>query len=340
MLTLSDALSSPGIKRVIGSCTNNQNATDLVNEAARRLLRRGDWIETEVPVFVCVYNGCLVTPRCVQQIRRINFCNREIPVRNGWYEFLAYNQNFCGWAGWLSSWMGQSCGMNANGVSPVFQDVQGEGRTIRAYPRCRADIGKQMRFFGTDNNGQPLITKDLTTGAITQGALLTIADPFGSTSTFVRHIDYVVRDKTTCMVDVYAYNATTNLLEDIAHYQPSETTPTYTRYKLSIPWPSCGTGTVQPNCCGTKRGVVMMVKLRFIDAQDPEDLVVVPCVDALKLMIMAIIREDAFDQAGARAFEKDAIEVMNRELENNSPDEVFSVSNESLGPRVWSNQAF
>ena len=46
MLTLSDTLNTPGIKRVVGSCTNNQNATDLVNEAARRLLRRGDWIDT------------------------------------------------------------------------------------------------------------------------------------------------------------------------------------------------------------------------------------------------------------------------------------------------------
>ena len=340
MLTLSDAQHSPGIKRVIGGCPTSQESTDLINEAARRLMRRGDWFDTAIPIFVCVYNGCLVMPRYVQQIRRINVCNRELSVRNGWFEFLAYNQNHCGWGRWLSSWLGAECGLTQQASTSVFQDVMGDGRTIRAYARCAADIGKTMRIYGLDNNGQPLVTKNLSTGEITQGALLTIASPFGSTSDFVRRIDYIVRDPTTMMVDVYAYNASTNLLEDIAHYEPGETTPTYSRYKLNIQWPTCGTGTVQPNCCGTKRGVVMMVKLRFIDAQQPNDLVLVPCVDALKLMVMTIIAEDSRDRNSARALEKDAIEVMNRELENNSPDDQFAVSNESLGAGVRSNQCF
>lgn len=340
MLTLLDTQRSPGIKRVIGVCNTSQDATDLINEAARRLMRRGDWFDTAVPIFVCVYNGCLVMPRYVQQVRRINFCNREIPVKNGWFEFLAYNQSYCGWGTWLSSWLGQQCGITQQASTSVFQDVMGDGRTIRAYARCAADIGKTMTIYGLDNNGQPLVTLNTTTGAITQGALLTIASPFGSTASFVRRIDYIVRDPTTMMTDVYAYNSVTNLLEDIAHYEPSETTPTYTRYRLNIPWPACGSGTVQPNCCGTKRGVVMLVKLRWIEAQQPNDLVLVPDVDALKLMIMSIVAEDSRDRNSARAFEKDAIEVLNRTLEDNSPDDIFSVSNESLGPGVRSNSCF
>jgi|SRR5881394_342093 len=341
MLSLQDTQNSPGIKRIVGACATSQDATDLINEAARRLMRRGDWFDTAIPIFVCVYNGCLVMPRYVQQIRKINFCNREIQVKNGWFEFLAYNQNHCGWGTWLSSWLGQQSGITQQASTSVFQDVMGDGRTIRAYARCNADYGKTMRIFGEDNNGQPLITFDPVTGAITQGALLTLATPFGSTASFVRRIDYIVRDPTTMIVDVYAYNATTNLLEDIAHYEPSETTPTYSRYKLNIPWPNPGQGsTFQPNCCGTKRGVVMFVKLRAIDAQQPNDLVLVPNVDALKLAIMGIIREDAGDRDGARAFEKDAIEVMNRTLEDNSPDDQFTVGLNSLGSGVRSNQAF
>jgi hypothetical protein len=304
-------------------------------------MRRGDWFETAVPIFVCVFNGCLVMPRYVQTIRRINFCNREIPVHNGWYEFLAYNQTYCGWHRWLSGWLGSETQLRQEAVSPVFQDVQGDGRLIRAYPRCNADVGKTMRIFGLDNNGQPLITVD-GAGNITQGQLLTIASPFGSTNTFVRSISYVVRDPTTMIVDVYAYNATTNLLEDIAHYEPTETTPTYARFKLNINWPvaSANATTFIPNCCGVSRGVVMMVKLRWIPAINPYDLVVVPCTDALKQQIRAIQLEEKGDDAGSIMAEKRAIEILNRELENNVPDAQFALANNSLGPGVLSNQCF
>lgn len=339
MLSLLDTRNSPGIKRVLGKCSGGQAAVDLINEATRRLLRRGDWIETVVPVFLCVYNGCLVMPRYVLEVRELNLCNREIPVRNGWWEFLSWNQNYpANWNAWIGSWCGQSGGLNAQGMSPVFQDIQGEGRTVRAYPRCLADIGKTMRIFGMDNNGQPLITKNVTTGEITQGALLTIANPFGSTSTFVRSIDYIVRDQTTCIVDVYAYNATTNLLEELAHYQPTETTPTYSRYKLNVAWPY-GASTCSSPCNGRK-GVVAMVKLRFVEAEQDYDLVMVPNVDALKLMIQAINREDANDWQNARELEKQAIEILNREIESQSPDDQFSVGVNTLGPGVFSNQCF
>ena len=340
MITLSDVQSSPGIQRVLGVCPTSADAAGYINEAGRRLMRRGDWFETFVPIFVGVYNGCLVTPRYVQQVRRMNFCNREVPVRNGWWEMLAYNQTYAGWRGWYESWCGQSCGLRGQNVSPVMQDIQGDGRLVRAYPRCAQDTGKIMTIFGLDNNGQALVTVDPTTGAITQGALLTLALPFGSTSSFVRSISYIVRDPTTLPVDCYAYNATTNLLEDLAHYDPDETTPSYTRYKLDVPWPYGCVSSQYANCSAGMRGVLMMVKLRWIDAQNPMDLVLVPCVDALKLMIQAIRREDAGDRDGARAFEKDAIEVLNRELETNSPDEIFTVSNDSLGHGVRMNHCF
>lgn len=342
MLSLLDTQNAPGIRRILGTCSTSQDAIDIINEAASRLMRRGDWFETFVPVFLCVFNGCLVLPRYVLQVRRINFCNREIPVHNGWYEFLAYNQHYCGWSKWLTGWLGHETQIRQEATSAVFQDVQGDGRLIRAYPRCQADIGKTMRIFGLDNNGQPLITQDPVTGIITQGQLLTIASPFGSTSTFVRSISYVVRDPTTMIVDVYAYNATTNLLEDIAHYEPTETTPTYSRYKLNVNWPvaSANATTFIPNCCGVSRGVVMMVKLRWIPAVNPYDLVMVPCIDALKVMIKAIQEEEKGNRDARMGYEKDAIEILNRELEINVPDDQFAFANNSLGPGVLSNQCF
>lgn len=339
MLTLLDCQNDPGLISVSGVCPTSQDFTDLVNTSQRRLLRRGDWFETFVPIFVCVYNGCLVMPRYVQQIRRINICNRAFPVHNGWWEFLAFNQSYCGWGSQVDGWRGQQCGLTQQGTSAVFQDVMGDGRLIRAYPRCQGDVGKTMTIFGVDNNGQPLVTIDPNTGIATQGVQIVLALPFGSTNTYVRRIDYVVRDQTSMIVDVYAYNATTNLLEDIAHYEPSETTPTYARYKLNGGWQGQANVT-SPGCCGVARGVLMMVKLAYIPAINPTDLVLISNVDALKKMFQSIKFENANDIQNAKLCEADAISEMNREFENNFPDEQFAAAVNTLGPGVWSNSCF
>lgn len=340
MLTLLDCQNDNGLISVAGFAPASADFIDMVNASQRRLLRRGDWFETFLPIFVCVYNGCLVMPRYVKQIRSINYCHRSIPVRNGWWEFLAFNQQYCGWGNFLHAWSGHHTGLSQVGTSSVFQDVMGDGRLIRAYPRNPADVGQTMTIFGLDNNGQPLADTS-PQGVITPGAAITLAVPFGSTSQMVRQINYVTRTVTQSMVDCYAYNTATNLLEELAHYEPSETTPSYARYKLNIPWPVSGSSTiVQPGCCGVTRGVLMMVKLAYIPALSAWDLVLISNIDALKKMFLSIKRENAEDISGSKSYEEDAVHEMNREFEDNFPDTQFAAGVNVLGPRVRNNQCF
>ena len=338
MLTLGDVQVPTGpIARVAAYCPTSAEFISLINQAQRKLLRRGDWSGTVVPIYVCVANGCVVWPRYVQEVRRINMCNRTIPVRNLWYEFLERG-NRCLWSNWL---LWPQSKLEDRGRTSVFQDIQGDGRTVRAYARCQADLGKTVTIFGLDNNGQILQTNN-GDGTWSLGVVLVLQTPFASTSTFVRSIDYVLKDATQCPVDLYAYNATTNLLEDLAHYEPSETRPSYSKTRLLSHFPTCGTGTFIPpqGCCGTTRSVVALVKLRFIEAQVPTDLLILDNEDALQMMVQSLKLREKNDYAAARALENEAVFELNRQLENDSPDDTFSVEDDTLGPHVWSNQAF
>lgn len=338
MLTLFDCRQEPAIKNVIKFCNGSADFLALVNQATRKLMRRGDWWGTVVPIYVCIRNGCVVWPRYVGNVRRLNICNRTIPVSNMWGTFLDGKMNGCHNNGW-GGWAGPQCTLTNEGNTSVFQDIQGDGRTIRSYARCTADYGRKNWVFGTDNNGQPLMT-DNGNGTFTPGLVFVNALPFGTTNTFVRHIDYIVRESTQLPVDYYAYNASTNLLEDLAHYEPSETRPSYERTKLGGNWSNNVTTSCSPGCCQSIKGVLAMVKLKYIPAINDLDLVLIDNMDALALEIQSIKFAEAGDRTSALEYEADAIRELQRQLEDESPDDQFSVIDNTFGGRTFSNTCF
>lgn len=319
-------LKESGILDVAGNCADNPKFAQLVNDATRRLLRRGDWSETAVPIYLCVYAGCVVLPRYVGAIRRINICNHALQVQNQWYKFLPANQDKCGWL----TWKGPECGLFQDGVTSVFQDIKGDGRLVRAYPRIRADIGKTIQIFGIGNDGQKLMSRR-SDNTFREGVTITIGDPFGSTSVYVRSIEYTIKDATHGPVNLYAYDVANNVLEDLAQYDPSETLPQYSRVKLQLP---------TANCCNGLRGVLAMVKLRFIPVENDFDLVCVPNEDALELMIQSIKSQRAGDFTNFQNFEGAAVAELNRQLDNEVPPEEFAATDNTLGPWTWNNQCF
>lgn len=276
-----------------------------VNDSTERLMSRGDWEGTVVPIQVCARKGCVVFPRYVGWIRKTNICRHPINMHNLWWDWMPYHDSLkvC----W-EEWAGDRCSLNAGGRSPVFQDVMGEGRTIRAYLQSNDDVGKTMRIFGTDNNGQVLRENDGT-----DGVPIVLQKPFGSTNTFVRHIDRVIRDQTIKPVAVYAYDATNDVLEDVAYYEPSETNPSYAKYQLNTCQPS--------GCCGTVP-LVALVKLQFVRVQQPTDLVLIENTEALTNMVMAVQAESARDYANAQAAEARAVRALNLQLYNRDKENL------------------
>lgn len=325
--TLSEAREST-LRNISGSCPNTAEFLALLNDATRSLLRRGDWPGTIVPIQICVYSGCIVFPRYAGFIRAINVCKSRVPIRNHWWDFLLPGPDAL--SCW-HQWCGASCRTVGQDRSPVFQDVMGEGRFIRAYCRYNADIGKTLTIFGTDNNGQTLVHKNAD-GSIAEGKVLTFGTPFASTDTYVRHIDRVLKDETEGPIDVYAYDAANDVLEDVAHYEPSETNPSYARYQLDLP--RCG------NDCGTLKSVVALVKLQFVPAKVDTDLVLIENLDALKLMMQSLKEREARNLELAKEFEADAIRELNLDLWNRDQENQIPVSMGETNGMTFSQQCF
>lgn len=341
MMTLLDCKQDRQLQRISGYCPDSADFIDLVNSSVRRALRRGDFMGTVVPIYLCVRSGCVTWPRYVQNVRALSWCGHNIQPKNMWGDFLPRESHHC-WRQGISWCCGGQCqsAMVDGGRTSVFQDIQGEGRLIRAYARCNDDYGKTLTFFGQDNNGQDLLTV-LPDGTRVPGIILTLGAPFASSAVFVRHIDYVLKDETVCPVNVFAYWAAENVLEDIAQYDPGETRPSYQRTKLRMPWAMFGSCAPSSNtCCDTNRGVAALVKLAFIPARFDTDLVIIDNIEALKLLFQSCKFGEAGDRQNSKLFEADAIAELNRDLENNYPDEQFVADNQIFGGHTFTNHCY
>ena len=83
-----------------------------------------------------------------------------------------------------------------------------------------------------------------------------------------------------------------------------------------------------------------MVKLRFIPVVADSDLVLIPNIDALKYAFRSQLANEKGDVAMTREYLAEAIEELNRELEDNSPDDQFSAKDNTFGGVTFSNQSF
>ena len=294
-------------RRIAGVCVDSSEFRQHLNDATRRLMRRGDWKGTVVPIQVCARAGCVVFPRYVGQVRKINVCGEPLPTHSMWWRFLAEGRE---------SLCAGDCQFLQEGTLPTFDTVQGDYRNIRFYPKARADIGKVVRVFGVDNNGQILRTRDAT-GAWYEGQDVTLAAPFGSTSDFVRSVDRILLPSDlTHTLSAYAYNAVDDVLEPLGFYEPGDArSPEFVRYTLRIP-------------AAEYRSVRALVKLKFLPVRTDYDLVLIDNEDAIKLMIQSIKAEEAGDREMARSYEMDAIRELNLDLADDQPEGYVPVVSE------------
>ena len=340
MLTYLDTKQS-SIVDVAGVCADSYRFSTLINEATRKLMRRGDWVGTVAPIHICVRRGCLVMPRYVGSVRKINRCDQPLTTGNLWYNFLNNRDWRSGrWGDYRGGCDGPGS-LVSQGQSPCYSDIYGDGRYVRAYPRTKEDIGKTVTIFGVDNNNQPLRT-DNGDGTWSDGVIITIGSSgmnpnYGSTSVYVRRIDRVVKDVTQGQVLLYAYDATNNVLEDLAIFDPGETSPSYARYQVNINHPLIGTAS---GCCGGLHTVVALVKLQFIPAKYDTDLVLIDNLDALKYAVQSIRAQEAGDLRLAKGYEAAAVQELNRELEDAYPDDTFSATNSVFGGLTFGQKCF
>lgn len=299
-----DAKADLGIQAVAGSCPNSVEFINLVNTVTRRIMRRGgfnNWL-----IKVCI-SGChVVWPEFVSTIHALRFCgNSQSQIRGKWWSIIGSGR--CGG-------FGPGVSVRDGNDVPTYNVVSGnEGKLIRYYVEKSVDVGKTVTLFGKKFGGGPLM--EFVDGGWRQGLTLTAAAPFGTTSILVTEITSVVREATQGIGRLYEYDATTDLMRDLAIYSPNETNPRYRSSIISGCIPFC------TDANGVKTAhVEALVDIAYRPLVNDYDFLLIDNLDALSLGIQSIKLEQANDIQGSTAMLMAAISEMNYELRSKEPE--------------------
>lgn len=319
LLTFAEAKDSQELADVSAVCSDTTQFRSYLNQATRKLMRRGNWFGTVQKVRVCIYNNCITWPRFVGTTLATNFCGKQSRGGNFWYDFLPMGGE--NWKGILSDYRSGRCHGNLvhenSGLSPVFNNIPcGQLFYVRAYPAYKQDAGKTITIFGVDNNGQTIMTKR-SDGTYQEGVVLTLAVPFAVTPTTLQKIDRVLKDATMGPVRLYLYDSINDALVDCAKYDPNETNPQYLFSQIKGR---------RPMNCTYCTSVEALVKLQFVEVVNDTDLVLIDNLDALQLMMFAGRNRTASKLAEAQQLELDAIRELNYGLRDKFPIEQFEVA--------------
>lgn len=304
---------------IAGSCTNSDDFVDTANEVQRRLLRRGNWYDTEWIVKLCVHDGCVTWPRYVGTVLAARFCDGIISdVKNRWYSII-------GGAHALNPYqVGYDLTFEDIGNAPTYNQVWpgDNGKLIRYYVVHDNDVGKTIKIFGKKIGGQPLQEVDAN-GDYVDGITITSAKPYGTSSVYVSHIDSVVREKTQGMAYLYEYDSTNDVLRDLAAYEPNETNPSYRRSRIQnfCCAPKC---TVTTTVSGTDydvktASIQALVKLEHFDLENDSDFLLIDNYEAFKFGFQAVKLEEANDDAAAEVKWTKATRELNLQLRDKNP---------------------
>lgn len=333
---LSD-LKRSSVRTIAGVCVDSPEFIQLANEVQRRLMRRGDWFDTDWLMRICVYNRCVTWPRYVGAIRAARPCGDvDADIKNGWYSIiggatsLGKSYGMGGYEYGNYDWFGGGVTFVDKPRVPTYNQVSGStGKLLRYYVKYRADIGKTITIYGTQFGGEPLRHRDANNNWV-DGLVLTAAAPFGTSTTLVTRIDSVVREATQGEGRLYEYDATTDLLRDLAYYEPNETNP---RYRASVIDNWCGmngcleTTTVDGTDYQRRKNVIeVLFKLQHFELVNDNDFLVIDNFDAFKLGFQAIKLEEMNDDANAEVKWRKAVRELNMELSDKNPDDQIPVA--------------
>jgi hypothetical protein len=307
---LADAKAST-LKNIAGVCPSSQAFVDLVNEAQRRLLKRGNWFGTEWLVQLCVQSCVITWPRYVGTVLGVRFCS-GVPAElfNHWFSFIGPHASHRGWHSDIT--------IQDLNPAPCFSDISGTtGKLVRYHVVKNNDVGKKITLYGKQYGAQPLQEK--VSGIWVDGVTLTAASPFVSTSQMVTKITSITREATEGMAYLYEYDPVTNVLRDLSVFEPNETNPQYRRSHC-IGFPRIThTCDNDPNELRYRR-VEALVKLAFIPLKNDRDFLIIDDFDALKLACQSIKAEEGNNDSVAEAKMLKAVRELNFADRDAMPD--------------------
>jgi hypothetical protein len=292
-LTLAD-IKTP-ISKVLSMASTDSRVVDYINEAQERLLYKGKWPGTYARYRITTDDGMITWPRQLETIEAVAIDDVPGVVRNRWFEFLESGP------GILESTDSIGLQLIDQDVAVSFSDIAGTGKKLRLYPStltATPDTGTKVLLQGYDDDGAWIRTQDGSN--YVDGEYVTMTASYVETTNNFSSLSGVQKPDTKGNVTVKEYNVSAETVRTIAEYEPLENLPTYRRSMI----PGISTSTT----------ITVTGKLRFIPAQNDTDWLHINNQPALKLMVMAVRKEENNILDEAMAYEARALQTLQDQL--------------------------
>lgn len=163
------------------------------------------------------------------------------------------------------------------------EDVEYDGLPLYAFSTSTADTGKIVTVRGTNAAGEEIV-QEIAIQRWLLGEEGRMSGHFTGTmepsTTIFKTIDRVTKAATVGHVSLYAIDTTNSYYYFLAKYKPAETIAQFRRYKV--------TNTAEDTC----HCILALVRMRFATLTEPEDILPIDSMQALKFMVMAIREEN------------------------------------------------
>lgn len=310
------------IARVLNECVTSPRVLSVANEAHRRLVAKGKWVGTVIDYQICISNSaCLVWPRQIETIEAYWICNMPGTVRNGWY-----SANLNG-PGLLDE---DSCSCRTlidRPMTATFDQPDNATSKVQVYSEVPETAGLEILIRGYDENSNWIRTEH--GGDWVDGEYVSISTTPNLTVNKFTNITEVIKPVTKGNVRLWQYDTSLNTAtKALAFYEPDETVPVYRQSLI----PGLQNASGGEDCSQNK--VTVRAKLRHIDVRTDNDFFLLGNLAALKLMAMAILKEERnlFDES--MAYEAKAIKELNDELGSFEGDGVVATLR-TENPATW-----
>lgn len=292
---------SPTIARVLGVCDTDTRIVTFLNEATERMLVWDDFVGTFARYTFCVRDCCLTLPRQIESIRAFAVCCGPGTVHNDWYEFLANGpgQLEC------DDCLGPHLLQRGDGYV-THTDITGTDKVLRVVSDQVEVAGLRILLRGFDELGAPVMTQDA--GAWIEGEYVAISTTPTLTTKRFTSLTQVIKPVTASMTRVYSQSVTDASLVALAQYEPDETLPNYRR--IEIP------GIEVEDDDDDAQRLTVLAKVRFVPVRVGTDFLQLGNINALKLMVMAIRKEEQNLYDESIALEAKARMILEAELSN------------------------
>lgn len=306
--------------QLYGAGTLNLNSQENIaqfdqrlNLVQERFINEGKWAGTMQPIRFWAFSDEVVTlPRQFVSALAVKFikdgCRQAASIQNQWYSYMNYGPWYFDFNNWPS--YGYSRNVVDHGDGYVsFIDSPYEQYYLRFTIASSEDDGKEVIVKGEDQDHMPIFNQQDTRAY--EGLIVELdSSPVTTTQVFTR-FTFFQKPITSDWVYIDAVDVVTGGVTRIGNYEPSETTPSYHRYRLG--------------CTENVDYVEMICKRRYVPALVETDEVYPANLGALQMGLMAVTYLQQGDPARYSVHMQGAYDLLNGEMKEERGGAQFNL---------------